>query len=232
MKQMKARRYRHEYKYRIDERQKVLLRFKAESLLMPDPHVNSDGFYTIRSAYFDDDKDSCLLENQNGTDPRSKFRLRYYNKDTSRITLEKKSKVKGMCLKEAGQVSYEECELLLSGAYPEITDRMDPLKQKLFSELVKRNLHPRVIVSYDRIPFIYPAGNVRITFDQNISSSSELSSFLSGSYHERPILPLGESILEVKWDELLPRHIKEMMKLDSLTWQAFSKYYMCRLYHL
>lgn len=41
-----------------------------------------------------------------------------------------------------------------------------------------RLLPPKVIVEYDRVPYIYPQGNVRITLDENIRSSSRVELFL------------------------------------------------------
>lgn len=95
-----------------------------------------------------------------------------------------------------------------------------------------RLLSPKVIVTYDRIPFVYSAGNVRVTFDKNIAASKEISSYLDGNYRQRPIMAYSQSVLEVKWDELLPLHIREALQLDTLQWSAFSKYYMCRNYNL
>lgn len=225
-------RYRHEYKYLLDGPMEQILRIRAGGLLMLDPHVQKEGTYVIRSLYFDDFHDSCLGENDSGTDPRSKFRIRYYNHDTSRIRLEKKSKMRGMTLKESCAITAEECRMLMNGAVPDVEDGMPMTKKQLFLEMRLRNLMPKVIVSYERIPFVYPGGNVRITFDKDISSSLEVAAFLSGDYRTRPILPLGSSILEVKWDEVLPLHIKDVMQLNQLQWTAFSKYYMCRKYHL
>jgi hypothetical protein len=106
------------------------------------------------------------------------------------------------------------------------------MKKKLFTEVQIRGLTPKVIVTYERMPFIYSGGNVRITFDRKITSSVELNKFLSGDYNERPVLEMGKSILEVKWDEIIPRHIKDTLRLENLEWTAFSKYYMCRKFHL
>jgi hypothetical protein len=91
---------------------------------------------------------------------------------------------------------------------------------------------PKVIATYERIPFVYSGGNVRITFDRKLTSSNELNRFLSGDYMERPVLAAGNSIMEVKWDEVMPRHIKDTLKLENLNWTAFSKYSMCRRFHL
>ena len=225
-------RFRHEYKYLIDCQTEAILKIRSEAVLIPDPHTCADGSYYIRSLYFDDQQDTCLRENLAGTDPRSKFRIRYYNKNTTLLHLEKKSKKRGMTLKESCSITQEECRLLMQGIIPEITSEMSGQKQKLLTEMMLRSLVPKVIVSYERIPFIYPGGNVRVTFDRKLSSSTEVTSFLDGNYMSRPIFPLGYSILEVKWDEVMPRHIKDVLKLENLQWTAFSKYSMCRRYHL
>ena len=225
-------RYRHEYKYLIDAAEESILMVRATGILMRDPHVGESGSYVIRSLYFDDDCDTCLQDNVAGTDPRSKFRIRYYNNDTAMLRLEKKSKTRMMTLKESCVISEAECRCFMDGMIPKITEDMPEPKKKLFSQMLLRNLKPKVIVTYERVPFVYPGGNVRVTFDQKITSSVQIDSFLSGEYAQRPILPVGKSVLEVKWDELLPLHIKNALSMDTLQWAAFSKYYMCRVLHL
>lgn len=225
------KRYRHEYKYIINPRQKSILELKAVGILELDKHALHQGMYTVRSLYFDDYADSCYYENQNGVDPRSKFRVRYYDNNLESISLEKKSKCQGMTLKESCQISVEECSMLIEGKYVKVTENMPATKKKLFLEMQKRMMQPKVIVTYDRIPFVYSAGNVRVTFDQNISASNEIDNFLKLEYRKRPVLDAERSVLEVKWDELLPLHIKEIMQLDTLQWSNFSKYYICRQYN-
>lgn len=225
-----TKRFRHEYKYMINAAQEAILRIKAAGILQRDPHVRSDGSYLVRSAYFDDIHDTCLSDNLSGADPRSKFRIRYYNSDTGTLSLEKKSKFRSMCLKDSCGLTVEECETFLRGEVPIVTEDMPPEKKSLFTEVRLRGLVPKVIVTYERIPFIYSGGNVRVTFDRKITSSTELDRFLSGKYTERPVLSAGKSILEVKWDEVMPRHIKDTLLLEGLTWTAFSKYFTCRMF--
>ena len=225
-------RARHEYKYLINAVQEELLRQRAACLLARDPYAGADGSYFIRSLYFDDPDDGCLLDNESGTDRRSKFRIRYYNHDSSVLRLEKKSKIRGMTRKVSCPLSQEEGRMLTEGRIPAVTPGLPPQKQQLFLELQLRGLTPKVIVSYERIPFVYAAGNVRITFDRKLSSSGDVSRFLSGDYGFRPVAGPGTSVLEVKWDQLLPPHIQDSLQLDSLQWTSFSKYYMCRIYHL
>ena len=228
----KVKRFRHEYKYLIDAKQEAILKIRAMGIMQLDSHVRANGSYMIRSAYFDDINDSCLSDNLAGTDPRSKFRIRYYNFDTGWIFLEKKSKIRSMCLKDSCPLTVEECEIFLRGEVPPITEDMPPEKKELFTEVRLRGLVPKVIVTYERIPYIYSGGTVRVTFDKEITSSVDLDHFLTGDYIQRPVLPCGHSILEVKWDEVMPRHLKDVLQLEGLNWTAFSKYFMCRRFHL
>jgi len=225
-------RWRHEYKYIIDRKQEAVLNLKAKGIMAKDPHALETGGYTIRSLYFDDLSNSCLYENLAGYDPRAKFRIRYYNENPELIFLEKKIKVRGMCRKESCRLTMEECRTLMAGLIPAIAEDMPAEKKELLTELELLGMRPRVIVTYERIPYIYPGGNVRVTFDRSISSSEEIERFITGQYAARPVLPCGQSILEVKWDEVLPLHIRETLNTGRLVWTAFSKYAMCRKYHL
>lgn len=225
-------RYRHEYKYLTDSVQEAILLIRAKGLLERDPHAGETGSYLVRSLYFDDREDTCLWENESGTDLRSKFRLRYYGTDHKRARLEKKSKIHGMTGKESCPLTEEECRLLTEGTVPDSDGQMPEQKRRLFLEMRLKHLEPKVIVTYERTPFVYPGGNVRVTFDRNISSSGEIRHFLRGDYGTRPVLAQGNHVLEIKWDEVLPLHIKAAMQLNTLIWTACSKYHMCRTYHL
>ena len=92
-------------------------------------------------------------------------------------------------------------------------------------------LRPKVMVSYVREPYIYRAGNVRVTFDSCIRTSLFQQNFLESKIHdvsatERP----QDIILEVKYDAFLPEVIADLLHLDGIRQQAFSKYGACRKY--
>ena len=221
--------FRHEYKYLLNGVTSTILQIRSAGLLLPDPHADKEGGYTVRSLYFDDLKDTCLRENRDGTDPRSKFRIRYYNNDLFTLRLEKKSKCRGKTCKEFCPLTPEEYALLVSGQLPTADD---PVKLRLFTQLQLRSLQPKVIVTYRRSPYIYPVGNLRVTFDQDLTASADIGRFLEGDYRCRPVLSTGENLLEVKWDNVMPSHIKEVLSLEQLQWTAFSKYSMSRIYQL
>ena len=108
-----AQQYRHEFKYVVSAAQIPLLRSRISCFMSPDPHTGSAGDYEIRSLYFDDYHNRCFYENENGTDPREKFRIRIYNHSDSRITLECKRKEHGKTLKTACSLLPEQTESLM-----------------------------------------------------------------------------------------------------------------------
>ena len=90
-------------------------------------------------------------------------------------------------------------------------------------------LAPKVIVEYERTAFVGRVGNVRVTFDRNIAASNAVSAFLQPRAPLTPVLPAGQHVLEVKFDELLPDPVAQVLELGSLQQTAFSKYYLSRL---
>lgn len=229
-KEMKEAKYRHELKYPVTTAQLQMLKNRIDHLIPLDSHVAETGSYRIRSLYFDDYYDRCLRENENGTDPREKFRIRIYNASSERITLECKRKERGKTHKTSCPLTVEQTRLLMAGKpLPDIASQ-PPLLRKFTLEMLTRRLHPVVIVEYDRIPYVYKNGNVRITLDTNICSSSAVGAFLEETIPRRPVLPLGQQLLEVKYDEYLPDFLYRSLQLPSLRQTAFSKYYICRKY--
>lgn len=229
---MQQPQYRHELKYLVSAAQTEILKARISGMLSPDPHAGTGGRYNISSLYFDDYYNRCFYENENGTDPREKFRIRIYNHETERISLELKRKERGKTLKSAAILSPEQAQCLVSGRLPEKITEDNALLLKLALEMRTHLLHPAVIVEYDRYPFVYKNGNVRITFDSNVSSALQIGDFLRGGYPKRPVMPTGLQLMEVKFDEYLPDFIYRALNLDSLQQTAYSKYYLCRKYSL
>ncbi|MDE6406822.1 MAG: polyphosphate polymerase domain-containing protein, partial [Lachnospiraceae bacterium] len=223
--------YKRQYKYRIDARQKAVLQLRAQGVLERDAHAGADGEYLIRSLYFDSMEDACFFENENGDDPREKYRIRFYNCDTSRISLECKAKTRGMTKKTACPITSDQCRQFMAGGIPEPEREVSPGQAAMFTQMRLKSLRPVVIVQYTRMPFVCDAGNVRVTFDGGIASSNDIACFLQPEIPLRGVLGTGESILEVKWDELIPSYVRERLALDSLQWTSFSKYYLCRKYN-
>ena len=230
MSQPKLNKYRHELKYQISDAQVQLLKNRLNHLIPADSHAGPSGTYTIRSLYFDDFEDRCLRENEDGTDPREKFRIRIYNHSTDRIMLECKRKERGKTHKTSCPLTLEQTRLLMDGKILPDMEAQHPVLRKLTLLMLTRRMKPVVIVEYDRIPYVYKNGNVRITLDTNIRSCGSVKDFLEERLPSRPVMSAGQQLLEVKYDEYLPDFIYRSLQLHSLRQTAFSKYYVCRKY--
>ena len=224
--------YRNEIKYLVSETQLVLLENRIRNLIQPDRHAGADGTYQIRSLYFDDLENTYYRENEMGTDPREKFRIRIYNGDPGRISLELKKKQHSMTQKLSCLLTEEQCRELMAGRPLPADPSYPPVLQKMNLLMKTRLLKPKVIVEYDRTPFVEKLGNTRVTLDRNIRSSNAAASFLEKRVPARPIMPAGKQILEVKYDEFLPDYLYRNLQLSHLRQTTFSKYYLCRRYSL
>lgn len=223
--------YRNELKFLCSEAQLRVLDARIREICSPDAHADASGVYRIRSLYFDDYENRCFYENESGVDPREKFRIRIYNENPERITLECKQKKNGLNHKDSSALSPELFEQILHGTMPAPVSG-DPLLYKFWLQTRTRLLRPRVIVQYQRTPYIYRDGNVRITFDRLISASDQLDHFLEPTLPLQPVMPVGMHILEVKYDEFLPHYIYDILQLGQLRQTTFSKYYTCRAFYM
>lgn len=224
--------FRHELKYVVSDAQLSLLKNRVQNLLSLDSHVAQRGMYNIRSLYFDDYCDSCMRQNEDGTDPREKFRIRIYNHSSERIMLECKRKERGKTHKTSCPLTIDQTKTLMQGIPLKDIASQPAVLQKLTLKMLNFGFKPKVIVEYDRVPYVYKNGNVRVTFDRNISSSTDIAHFLDEDIVKRPVMPVSKSLLEVKYDEYIPDFIYNNLQLQNLTQTAFSKYYICRKYTL
>lgn len=219
--------YRHEWKHVISYSDMLTLRQRLRAVAQADRHAVG-GAYQIRSLYFDTPTDKALREKLNGVSRREKFRIRCYNGDTSVIHLEKKSKLGGLGNKRSTCLSAQEVSALLQGDLSWMPGSGRPLVQELYSKMRTERLRPRTIVDYTREPFVYPAGNVRVTLDYDIRTGLCCTDF----FHTGVTIPAGDApiILEVKWDAFLPSIIRGAIQLEGRRASSFSKYAQCRIY--
>ncbi len=219
---------RHEWKHEIDKMDMLVLRSRLRAVMKPDPH-GAGGKYAIRSLYFDNPADKALREKIDGVNFREKFRIRYYNRDTSLIHLEKKSKINGLGNKQIAELTRDEAEALTEGQTDWMKDHPAELVRELYVKIKNEGLRPKTIVDYTREPFVYEPGNIRVTLDYDIRTGLGSTDFLNpGSL----TVPAGDApiILEVKWDSFIPDIISDAVSLPHRRAGAFSKYARCRIY--
>ena len=222
-------RYRHELKYGISYPDYAAMRRRLGAVMKRDPHAGENGSYRVRSIYFDNSDDKALREKAEGFEKREKFRIRYYNDDLSYIVLEKKLKTGRLSQKFDAVISEDECRRILAGDIEWMKDHPEGLVKELYAKMRYQQLRPRLLVSYLREPYIYPAGNVRVTFDSEIRTSLFSKDLLTENVSDISATDgPRDMILEVKYDAFLPEIIQDLIQSDGIRQQAFSKYGTCR----
>lgn len=223
------KRYRSEWKYLEKEAKLIEIKNLVSAVLERDEHAGLQGKYGIHSLYFDDYKDSSARENVAGEAQRFKYRIRYYDEDSTNLWLEKKEKLNSFCHKRQCRITKQQYDALLHGRHMEVFWNTDnKLLREFCLDICNKQMQPVVIIDYEREAFVEKITNIRITFDYNISASDKVDGFLDGEYIKYPIMEKGYHVLEVKFDEILPSFIKNILQSDTLIQQAMSKYYIGR----
>ncbi|MBQ9580466.1 MAG: VTC domain-containing protein, partial [Lachnospiraceae bacterium] len=148
MKGVDRMKLRHEYKHELSYVEMLGLRQRLKAVMQSDPHA-TDGKYFIRSLYFDNVYDKALREKIDGVSNREKFRIRYYNHDTSRIILEKKSKIYGLCNKKQTVIDIETAKAICECNFKTLESKKDSLVVELYQKMLTEGLRPKAIVDYD-----------------------------------------------------------------------------------
>ena len=219
---------RHEWKHAVDYGDLLALRARLSAVMDRDVHA-VDGCYGIRSLYFDNLADKALREKLDGVSCREKFRLRYYDRDTDYVLLEKKSKYNGLCEKLQAVLTPGEVRAAARGDPGPLRESASPLVRELGYKMCTQGLAPKTIVDYTREPFVYGPGNVRVTLDYGLRLAPARAGFLDPDCVTIPARG-APVILEVKWDSFLPDLIRDLVQVPGTRTAAFSKYAACRVY--
>ncbi len=219
---------RHELKHLIHQGDYLAIKSRLKWIMKQDAHVDESGQYFIRSLYFDNYQDKALAEKLSGVSEREKFRIRYYNNNDSFVNLEKKSKKNQLGTKISATLSKEQCQKILDGDWQFLKESGNALLMEFYSKLYHHQLRPKTIVDYVREPYVYQAGNVRVTFDSQIRTGLYSKDFFNKNLPTMPALEYGYYIMEVKYDNFIPEIIQSAIQTGNRQSSAFSKYAVCR----
>lgn len=220
------RQFRHELKYLISESEAEVIKNRIKVIMQTDKHAGPDG-YSIRSLYFDDIKDTALVEKDSGVSSRHKYRIRIYNYSDNVIMLERKRKEEQYIQKTSVSMTRAEYDKINKGDYDFLLDREEMLCHDFYVELMSNKLRPVVIVDYERAPYVYAYGDVRVTFDANIRSAAAEEDIFNDKATTLETLQKGTLIMEVKFTEYLPSLIRDMLDVQGSVYVSASKYVMC-----
>ena len=224
---MNGQHWRHEVKYLISLPEWALLRCRLPAAVRRDPNAGENGEYWIRSLYFDDYWNTAYEEKDAGVLTRHKYRIRVYNCSDRRILLERKNKYGPYIWKQSAPLTRRQTEAVLEGDYAALLKDGVPLLQEFYYECTARLMRPRVIVDYDREPFVLDAGEVRITFDKRVRAGMGRFDLFDPDLPTVETLRGDQMIMEVKFTEFLPRQVRSILPPRSAELTAASKYVLC-----
>lgn len=218
---------RHEEKYLIDTKTYYILRSLLGACMEPDMNA-TDGGYFIRSLYFDDIYDSAYNQKDAGVGRRRKHRIRIYNNSADVIKYEIKDKFDNYISKISAPITARQCVSMINTNFDFMIDSNEQAMRVGYVDARCGMLHPRVIVDYDREVFVCEEGNVRITFDMNLSAGLDSFDIFDADMITVPAMEPGQMILEVKYDDFLPNYIRKVLRKVDKRPCAMSKYVLCR----
>jgi len=227
-----ARINRYELKYVVDVRRYRALLTELKSFMSPDPHADAEGFYRIRSLYYDSPDFSAYRAKVDGLRHRRKLRLRVYLPTASApcppvAHVEIKEREARTVRKRRVVLPLEQARALCAGEPP--PGPLDPLDAAAADEIqyLVRALHqrPACIVAYRRQAFVasqYDPG-LRLTFDSDLSGRTWALD-VADRTRNLLILPPGRLIMELKVNERVPDWMVALLARHDCVVQRVSKY--------
>ncbi len=219
---------RHELKYYINYGEYTHLSRTLDYVMDRDPAGDDYNEYAVRSLYFDTIFDDFLNEKIGGVGKREKYRLRIYNFSDSVIKLECKKKYGDQISKRSVSVPRDLAEQLIAQDASDLDRTNVPLLLDVFRLMKTRLLRPVVLVDYVREAYIHPAEDVRITFDKQLHTGLTSLDLFNRYTPTMPALDHNLIVLEVKFNRVLPDHIRALLSTVSARREAVSKYVICR----
>lgn len=223
--------YRFEFKYPVSSAQGQMLEQEIIAAgLYRDSHATyDDGSYDVTSLYYDSYNLFDFDEKVGGFRERKKVRLRIYEpylENSSYGFLEikhkfgmrnRKSKIK-LTREDLDAFLLEGKRVLLERAWQESEQNV---KDIILSHLIRRSVRPTAFVTYRRSAYATPDTSIRITFDRELHTKG--SENLSVHEFLLPVAP-NVTIMEVKYQDLLPHWMKRVILSHNLKHRPFSKY--------
>lgn len=223
--------FRKEIKYVIPLEFFFQLQKQLDEIMKRDIY-GENGTYKVRSQYYDSLMNQDLQDNLSGVMEKRKIRLRVYSPEDERVKLEYKCKSGSDGVKYSLSISREETLQMEEGRYEFLLDRQEPLAQQLYHRLLCGGYQPKSLIEYDRTAFAYPVSDVRITFDYRVRAAASPYGILEKEPFFSPVSDADSGVLEVKYNDFLPAHIKNIIKDVDNQAEASSKYSRARLAYL
>lgn len=219
--------FRKEIKYAVLKSEFYRIKKHLDSILEPDQNSSLLG-YKVRSLYFDSLYDNDLYDTLDGNMEKRKIRLRIYNLEQEKVKLEYKCKSGSDVRKYSLNITREQAKGMEQGDYDFLRYINEPIANTIYQRLIKGSYSPKTVVEYQRIAYLYPVSDVRITFDTEIRATVTPYGFFEEDLGALYLMPTDRGVLEVKYNHFLPYPIKHLIEFIDRNSTANSKYAQAR----
>lgn len=218
--------WRFEYKYRLSFAQYVQVKAFITPYMRMDEYTKASPKkkYLVRSLYLDSDQFVNYIEKVNGDCDRVKLRIRTYTAsllDSSPLRAEFKAR-RGIAVeKHSTWITLADYQAFCSSRHWLGHD--DPVLVEFERYVHMKNLHPKIIVEYQREGYRSRDGeNLRITFDHQVHSAHATRLFPTHPFfHDHHP---GKIVLEIKCNDVQPPWLRQLVKIYGLRPCTNSKY--------
>ena len=224
---------RFEMKYIIRKSISERIQKEIRNFMIYDGYANKElkKNYFVRSLYFENNNYSNFNEKVDGVKLRHKYRIRTYSNKLDKNTpifLELKGRENLRTYKTRFFIEQNDLNLFFEKKnYFKLkkTYSDNNLIEQFIFDCYRKNLSPKILVDYNRTPYINKSGlYFRLTFDNNIvslSNSTLYSTSLNSGWRE---CLAGFTILEVKFESSVPAWFQRIVQSYQLQIRSISKF--------
>jgi len=134
-------------------------------------------------------------------------------------------------MKVSARLTQDEVKEIYKGNYEFLKNKEDNIYKDFYIKLSHGLIKPKVIVKYDRVAFVHPIGNLRITFDSSVKTSNNQVDIFDDNIAYVPAMGADETIMEIKFDGVIPDYIKSLIQTSNAVQSSSSKYVYSRKYN-
>lgn len=229
---------RYEFKYFLTKSIAQEIKNHASKFMLLDSFasLHSNKSYLVRSIYFEDPFNSNFDEKINGYRIRKKFRLRFYDKkfENGPVFLETKGRNLERTYKTRVKLNLSDLEIIKQQKFIHDLISKHPnsiLMKDFVFEFYKKNLKPKILIDYDRQPYVNKHGlYFRLTFDQNLSCKKINNKLSKNILNDSIECKSGFTILEVKFERSIPLWFHRIIQSYNLRRQSISKFVLGMCY--
>lgn len=224
---------RYEHKFRLEMKDIPEIRKYIEPFTKLDPHLKELGGkkYTVRSIYFDTPELDYYFEKIEGLKIRKKLRVRTYNDSSEFAFLEIKRKFVNCIAKERSRLPFITIERLISTSEDTAFEfEQDDHNAKLVSgkflyNLLKKGLVPTILVVYEREAYLGRTDErERLTIDTSVRAVAKPDPGDILNDENLTMITEDWCILELKFDDIMPKWMKDVTTRFKLKKESISKY--------